>query len=271
MFLTLLLLIIVGIAVAAVVAKAVKASLSSLRKDSQENTNTPKAEPEKTENRKESEQKQKEAKAEQQKEIPLNKVQRNRFSEARRRGISEDFWTEATEVKLEEKTFADKCVKEGALSYLEVGNRDMAGAEFMGFNISIDENEKMTLSYNGQAVATLTRIKNITTQTVDGKETSVTSISYRTHTFPPRLSPDMVPKDLERMLGAVESIRSCGGNPEKVFDAMTASFTNPDNTTFLKENIDPKIQAKESKSVRESQGQSTKEKNGIGSHPKKMM
>ena len=273
MFLAAIVLAVIVIAAGVLFTKVVKGALRLFRSGNSESSPSQKDEVKEKKQKAEAKPVEKEeTKSESVSEEPvLEEELGNRYAAARHSGISEIFWKKDTDWKIDSKAIVDKCVTVSPLTYLEMNNRVMAGGDFRGFNLIIDEGSKLTLTYLGQAVATLTRIENITTQTVDGKETSVTSISYRTHTFPPRLALDMVPKDLERMLGAVESIRSCGGNPEKVFEAMTTSFTNPDNTTFLKENIDPKIQAKESKSVRESQGQSTKEKNGIGSHPKKMM
>ncbi len=52
--------------------------------------------------------------------------------------------------------------------------------------------------------------------------------------------------DLERMLQAVDSIRSLGGNPVEVARAMVGLFTEPENIRRLKGAVDRKIQLKES-------------------------
>lgn len=275
MYLALIFLIFVAIVAAAIIGRVVKSVISLVRNGSnKENPEKKTEDTKKTEDPKQ-EKKLDEAKAEELSQSEagpaLSEEQTNRYALAKRVGITEDFWKEPTEMKIDGKDFADRCVESSGLTYLEVNNRVMAGEEFNGFNILIEENQKMTLTYQGQAIATLTRSEKKVTKTVDGKEVSETHILYRTNTFPPKLSPGMVPDDLEKMFAARDEIRMCEGDPQRVASHMRSIFSDSDNVDKLKQNIDPKIQAKESKSSRESQIQSTKEKNGMDSHHKKMM
>lgn len=61
----------------------------------------------------------------------------------------------------------------------------------------------------------------------------------------------MVPDDLERMLQASTSIIACNGNPELVSGRILDIFTESGNVDKLKDNIDTKIQAKESRAKTE--------------------
>ena len=246
MFLALIVLIAAVVAVTALVTKVIKSVISSS-----------KSSPESKEGKKEDLKKPKDeapregkTEAEQQKEEvkeSLSEEQTNRFAAARRAGITESFWSEKTDFSIDSKDFADKCVSGSSLSYLEVNNRALAGNDFMGFNVLVEQGEKMTLTYQGQAVATLTRQEKTVTKTVDGKEVSENVTFYRTNTFPPHLTSKMVPDDLERMLQASTSIIACNGNPELVSGRILDIFTESGNVDKLKANIDTKIQAKESR------------------------
>jgi len=253
MYLALIFLIVVAILASVLIGKVLKTALSIVRgegKDKQDKAPDGAKQSEKEEQKRQKEEKsesktQSESTAEP--KTAFSEEQTNRYAEARRSGISEVFWTEPTVVSLDGKRFADKCVENSNLTYLEVNNRNLAGEEFQGFNILIEENEKMTLTYQGQAIATLTRTVKAEKKTVDGKEIIETTSIYRTNTFPPKLTPGMVPADLEKMFSAREDIRACQGNPELVASQMQMIFSDYDNVGQLKENIVPKIQAKESK------------------------
>lgn len=246
MFLALIVLIAAVVAVTALVTKVIKSVISSSKPS-----------PEGKEGKKEDLKKPKDeapregkTEAEQQKEEvkeSLSEEQTNRFAAARRAGITESFWSEKTDFSIDSKDFADKCVSGSSLSYLEVNNRALAGNDFMGFNVLVEQREKMTLTYQGQAIATLTRQEKTVTKTVDGKEVSENVTFYRTNTFPPHLTSKMVPDDLERMLQASTSIIACNGNPELVSGRILDIFTESGNVDKLKANIDTKIQAKESR------------------------
>lgn len=252
MFLALIVLIAAVVAVAALVTKVIKTVISS-SKSSPEGKEGKNEQGEKKENLKKPKDeapREDKAEAEQQKEEEkesLSEEQTNRFAAARRAGITESFWSEKTDFSIDSKDFADKCVSGSSLSYLEVNNRALAGNDFMGFNVLVEQREKMTLTYQGQAIATLTRQEKTVTKTVDGKEVSENVTFYRTNTFPPHLTSKMVPDDLERMLQASTSIIACNGNPELVSGRILDIFTESGNVDKLKANIDTKIQAKESR------------------------
>lgn len=273
MYLALIVLLAAVIAVSVLVTKVIK-SVFSAGKTSPEGKTEQGEKKEELKKTKEESPKEEKAEAEQQKaeeKETLSEEQTNRFAAARRAGITESFWSEKTDFSIDTKAFADKCVSGSSLSYLEVNNRALAGPDYLGFNVLVEQGEKMTLTYQGQAVATLTRQEKTVTKTVDGKEVSEKITFFRTNTFPPHLTSKMVPDDLEHMLQATTSIIACNGSPELVFDRILDIFTEPGNVEKLKENIDTKIQAKESKSTRVGQIQAEKDKNGIETHHKKMM
>lgn len=260
MYLALILLIVVGIIAAAVIGKIVKAALSLIHRNPEkeaDNNDTKKSEDSKQEKKMDEKktevQSESEQESQQESAQTLSEEQTNRYAQARRAGITEKFWKEKSEVKIDGKVFADKCVENSNLTYLEVNNRQMAGEEFNGFNVFIEENQKMTLTYQGQALATLTRTEKTVTKKVDGKEVSETQVIFRTNTFPPKLTPGMVPDDLEKMFAARNEICQCDGNPAQVAERMRNIFSDYDNICKLKEDIDPKIQAKESKKADKKQ------------------
>ncbi len=171
---------------------------------------------------------------------------RNRYAAASSEGIGEDFWNEETAFRIDGKTIADSCVEGSSLTYLEYSNRELTGDEFHGFNLIVEEDSRMVLTYEGCAVATLTRTERTCKATINGEEVTGTMPAWRTNTFPPELRPGMVPSDLERMLEASRSIRECGGNPEAVSRTMVELFKEHENVKLMKASIDRKIQAKES-------------------------
>lgn len=274
MYLALIVLLAAVIAVSALVTKVIKSVFSAGKTSSSEGKTVQGEKKEEQKKTREDSPKEEKVEAEQQnakEKETLSEEQTNRFAAARRAGITETFWSEKTDFFIDSKVFADKCVSGSSLSYLEVNNRALAGPDYLGFNVLVEQGEKMTLTYQGQAVATLTRQEKTVTKTVDGKEVSEKITFFRTNTFPPHLTSKMVPDDLEHMLQATTSIIACNGSPELVFDRILDIFTEPGNVEKLKENIDTKIQAKESKSTRVGQIQAEKDKNGIEPHHKKMM
>ena len=102
----------------------------------------------------------------------------------------------------------------------------------------------MVLTYNGCAVATLTKEERETTAIINGESVKGSLPAYRTNTFPPELREGMVVSDLEKMLEASERIKNCYGNPEQVSAIMKEYFTRGDNISRLKRAIDRKIQSK---------------------------
>ena len=161
-----------------------------------------------------------------------------RHEYARSRGITEEFAPEGKLIEIDPKTAADLCVSGSGLTYLEFNNRELASEEFYGFNLIIEKDTRMVLTYNGQ-------------------EVEGTAPGMRINTFPPSLKPGMVPSDLEKMLGAAERIRACGNDPAMVADCMLSEFMDPENVRRLKNSVDQKIQSKES-SLKQSQGQAQK-------------
>ncbi len=164
-------------------------------------------------------------------------------------GITESFWMEAASLPLESKELADLITRASSLTYLEFNNRHLADNKFEGFNIQLAEGQKITLTYQGQAIATLTKVETTS------KKSDKPLVMYRTNTFPPTVSLTMNPLDVSAMLQARDSICRCEGNPDAAFSVMMSKFTDAENLTKLKRNIDSKIQAKESKQ-KQSQTQS---------------
>ena len=161
-------------------------------------------------------------------------------------GITENFVDKPDDVSIDGKAFADAIVKEGVLSYLEFNNRELAGKTFTGFNLIIEKDSRMVLTYAGQAVASITQIDREVEVTVNGEETTLTRQSFRINTFPPSLTRGMVPEDVRRMLDAAGRVRLADKDPGLAIDAMLAVFSEPENIRALKRTIDPRIQAKES-------------------------
>ena len=180
-----------------------------------------------------------------------------RHEYARSRGITEEFAPEGKLIEIDPKTAADLCVSGSGLTYLEFNNRELASEEFYGFNLIIEKDTRMVLTYNGQAVASITAVETKATATINGQEVEGTAPGMRINTFPPTLKPGMVPSDLEKMLGAAERIRACGNDPGMVADCMLSEFMDPENVRRLKNSVDQKIQSKES-SLKQSQGQAQK-------------
>ena len=179
-------------------------------------------------------------------ETPEDEALEQEIAGALSSGITETFVDKPDGVSIDGKAFADAIVKEGVLSYLEFNNRELAGKGFSGFNLIIEKDSRMVLTYAGQAVASITQIDREVEVTVNGEETTLTRQSFRINTFPPSLTRGMVPEDVRRMLDAAGRVRLADKDPGLAVDAMLAVFSEPENIRALKRTIDPRIQAKES-------------------------
>ena len=161
-------------------------------------------------------------------------------------GITESFSSDDSGFSLDPKAIADRCTESSGLTYLEFNNREIAGADYFGFNLIIEKDTRMALTYNGQAVASLTKDEVKSTAIINGQEVEGTAPAWRINTFPPFLSPGMVTSDLAKMLSAADSIKACGKDPAMVADKMVSVFIEPGNVSRLKYAVDRKIQEKES-------------------------
>ena len=253
MYLALIVLVLVGITAGALVARIARAVLTAFRNGNQKEDSgrNEKGQPEKP-----SDKQLKESKDETQEEVKQESHTENMFSEeqtarldsAQGSGISEDFWKEDTKAAIDSKKVADTCVQDSSLTYIEVNNKELAGSDFMGFNLIVEQDSRMALTYGGQTVATITRVEKVVKKEVDGKIEETKTVHFRTNTFPPKLTKGMIPEDVEKMLSAASAIRSAEGNPELVMEKMTSLFCSPENVERFKRNVAPKIQAKESRS-----------------------
>jgi hypothetical protein len=178
--------------------------------------------------------------------LDVSEETRQRFAASLFSGITESFSTGETSFRIDGKALADECVSESALSYLEYNNRELAGRDFYGFNLLVEDDARMVLTYGGSAVASLTLIEREATAVINGETVRGTAPGYRVNTFPPELREGMVVSDLEQMLQAADCIRGLGGNPERVSRAMVGFFTQSENVRRLKASVDRKIQSKES-------------------------
>ena len=245
MFLALIVLVLAAMVAGTLVARATKAILSIFRgSDSKEETAK---EPVKSEKVSTQESQQETAETGVQQDNGFSEEQAARLDHAQRLGISEVFWKEPSECRIDGKSIADTCVESSSLTYLEVNNRELAGNDFMGFNLIVEQDSRVVLTYDGQAVATLTRVEKTVRKDKDGSTEEVKTVHYRTNTFPPKLARGMVPDDVEKMLCAASSIRATDGDPELVLSEMISCFSSTENASKFKLNVDPKIQAKESK------------------------
>ena len=106
-------------------------------------------------------------------------------------GISEAFSEGETSFRIDEKATASECIARSALSFIEYENKDLAGDDFFGFNLFVEEDSWMVLTYNGCAVATLTKEERETTAIINGETVKGSLPAYRTNTFPPELREGM--------------------------------------------------------------------------------
>ncbi len=271
MFVELALIIILAIAIGALVLKAIRSAVSFLgmggqkdreaQKEAQEPDKSKTKEKEKKESEEKSEEKsqQKEQSPEEAPDL-LSEEEQERLSRASQTGITESFWTEKSDVAINGKDFADSCVNSGAITYLEVNNRNLAGENFFGFNVIIEDDRKMTLTYRGSAIVSLTRIEKATTAVINGETVKGTQVMYRTNTFPPRYVSGMLPDDIDRMISAARAADACEGNPKLVKELMEKCFTGDGNIPRLRADIVSKIQAKESARQTQSKGKAQNSK-----------
>ena len=199
----------------------------------------------------------KEETIEEEPQLGLSEDTKNRYEAALSSGISEAFSLEDAQFQIDEKALADECVADSSLSYLEYHNRYLAGDDFHGFNLIVEQDSRMVLTYCGSAVASMTRVERKATAIINGETVSGSMPGYRINTFPPELKPGMTVSDLETMLVASDCIKGIGGDPSIVAIQMIGFFTDPKNTAKLKASIDRKIQSKES--VRKSKENSRKQ------------
>ena len=177
---------------------------------------------------------------------PEEEQVRRRHDAALSTGITETFSSDGSGFDLDPKAIADRCTEQSSLTYLEFNNREIAGDDYFGFNLIIEKDSRMVLTYNGQAVASLTKVEVRSTAVINGQEVEGTAPAWRINTFPPSLSPGMVPSDLGKMLSAADRVRECGRDPALAAERMLAAFSDPENVIRLKKAVDRKIQAKES-------------------------
>ena len=266
MFLGLAVTILLAILAIILVVKAVKAIFRALtggKKEAQDNE--PKADKKSKKEPKESESESETLEKTEGAELePVSEDLKSRYALSQFEGITETEWTEAASVELNPDVVESRCVQQSSITHLEFNNRELAGDEFYGFNIHVEMDKKMTLTYNGQAVASITRIDVTATAIINGEEVTGTEPGYRINTFPPKLTPGMVPSDVEKMLSAADHILACNGDPEKAAEAMMAEFCAPGNVARLKNSIDGKIQQREAQTKKSlEQKQSTgKQKQG---------
>ena len=211
-----------------------------------------------TESAKKAPREKQERKEEKQPEEDVPEETRRRYAASLFNGISEAFSDVDTSFRIDGKALADECVSRTSLSFLEYNNRELAGEDFHGFNLIVEEDSRMALTYGGSAVATLTKVEREATAVINGETVIGTMPAYRTNTFPPELKPGMVVADVERMLEASEFIKGCAEGPAAVSGAMVGYFIESDNVVKLKGAVDRKIQAKES--ARKSRNTSRKAK-----------
>lgn len=187
-----------------------------------------------------------EEKGQREAESPGEEIIGQRHARAVTGGITEAFSSTDAAPDIDPKAIADRCTRENGLTYLEFNNRELAGKDFYGFNLVIEEGARMVLTYNGQAVASLTKVEVRTTAVINGQEVEGTAPAWRINTFPPSLRPGLAPTDIGRMLTAADRVRACGRDPSLAMDAMLYEFTGRENVTRLKAAVDTKIQMKES-------------------------
>ena len=206
------------------------------------------------------EEKAKEAKESVKKEKPqeeLSEETRQRYAGALFSGISEEFAPEGTPFRIDGKAIADECVEGSRLTYLEYNNRGLAGDEFHGFNLIVEEDSRIVLTYGGNAVATITKIEREDTAVINGETVTGTVPGYRINTFPPKVKEGTTVTDVERMLDAAGAVKGLN-DPETVLGVMKGLFTEEDNVALLKGSIDGKIQAKESSRKKQTENLSRK-------------
>ena len=172
---------------------------------------------------------------------------RKRYAESRYCGISEEFSPGTGDFRIDPEDIASRCTEGSRLSRLEYTNRDLAGDDFRGFNLIVEEDSRMVLTYCGSAVASLTKTETEATAIINGETVTGTMTGYRINTFPPRLKEGMTVNDVETALKAAEEVKACLGVPEAVSRTMVSCFTHEANVSRLKAAVDGRIQEKESR------------------------
>ena len=263
MFLGLAVFLVIGTILAFLALRAIH-ELTFGRSNRRQQAAPEKKQPEPEKKKSPSESKAESQKRQLEKQVPEGT--KRRYAASLFNGISEAFFEGETSFRIDEKATASECIARSALSFIEYENKDLAGDDFFGFNLFVAEDSWMVLTYNGCAVATLTKEERETTAIINGETVKGSLPAYRTNTFPPELREGMVVSDLEKMLEASERIKKCYGDPEQVSAIMKEYFTRGDNISRLKGAIDRKIQSKVSlrKGKEPSQQQSPKRPRKLG-------
>ena len=173
---------------------------------------------------------------------------RKRLDNASKCGISERFARDDGKGPLmEAHPISIELSKRSNMTLLESDNRALAGERFKGFNLIVEDTSRATLTYCGQAVASLTRFQKDEEATVDGKKEMTAVTYFRTNTFPPRLSDSILPSDIGAMLDARERIRLVDDDPNLVLDVMQDIVCEPGNVALLRSEVGPQVQEMESR------------------------
>ena len=138
---------------------------------------------------------------------------------------------------------------------LEFSSRALAGDSFMGFNLVIEDDERMVLTYGGEAVASITRFDRETTAVINGETVTGTEPAFRVNTFPPELRDGMTVSDVVRMMDAAEHIKTLGGNIPQVSEAMVDYFMDSDNVAKLKATLVKQIRQREAQSKKKERAE----------------
>lgn len=180
-------------------------------------------------------------------EESLPEETRRRYVESRYGGITEEFSPGTGDFRIDPEDIASRCTERSRLSRLEYTNRDLAGDDFRGFNLLVEDDSRMVLTYSGSAVASLSKTETEATAVINGANVTGTMTGYRINTFPPRLKEGMTVNDVETALKAIEEVKACLGIPEAVSRVMVSCFTHEANVSRLKAAVDGRIQEKESR------------------------
>ncbi len=166
-------------------------------------------------------------------EKKLSRDVKNQYSIATDKGIVEHICPGNNKILMDSKGLSGAITSQSDLTHLEFENRLQADKNFCGFNLILTEGEKLTLTFHGQALTSLTKIPD--------------SSDMRINIFPPFLEPTMTTKDVDQMFDFLQNANSKGNDALGIYGLMTEAFVKEDNTKKLKQNITPKIQANESK------------------------
>lgn len=256
MYATLILLAIIGMILSFAVVKAIAAARNLLAggpelaqqsqtKQSEQNKNPS------TNEKKTSEESKTEEKA--QKEDPVLKEESKRLEEHLDRGIEEYPYKWDSTFRLDEEQISGEIISESHLSRIEFENRGLADEKFYGYNIAIEDGKKISLTFAGNILATLTYSERENVYLDDSGEVKVDMIhEYITRTFPPKLSEGMLASDIAAMVETCQTIAIADGNPRLVVTFMKDRFCSQENVVKLKRNVSPKIREKETTSQRQA-------------------